>query len=91
MENNENSRIATVEDLVKHLMDNFRLSDILCYWHEGGAWCECEHIHKNDLENWMLYKVKDEKKRRLESGDEALMKYAEHDYRNVNDEDVVIY
>ena len=35
---------ATVGDLIKHLQDNFKPTDKLCFWDEGGAHMECVHV-----------------------------------------------
>ena len=81
--NMEKEETATVGDLITYLEENLGREDRLCYWHEGGAWMECEYVSKADLGKWMFYRAGDMLKR----GGAA----AEHEYRLVEPADVVIY
>lgn len=83
-------KILTVKKLIEHLQTNFNPDDNLCFWYEGGAYMNCEHVLENMLGNMMFMYVKDDKQRMLKkfniSKDEV-----DEEYRNVNDNDVLIF
>lgn len=82
---------ATVGDLIKHLQDNFKPTDKLCFWDEGGAHMECVHVPDDWLEKQMMFKyVKDDKDRRMALWKDSKKKVDE-DFEFVSDNDVIIY
>ena len=93
------SEIATVADLIEHLQKNFKSSDLLCFFDEGGAWIELEHVPKNFIGNkrWMFNYVADKRKYELENPDcakdyeEHMKKVIADNYKSVEDNGVVVY
>jgi hypothetical protein len=83
-------KAATVQDLINHLQTNFKPTDKLCYWYEGGAYINCEHLFEDDLGHRMFKYVKDDKKRRMETFNETKNQVNE-DFEYVSDDDVIIY
>ena len=82
---------ATVGDLIQHLQDNFKPTDKLCFWDEGGAHMECVHVPDDWLEKQMMFKyVKDDKDRRMALWKDSKEKVDE-DFEFVSDNDVIIY
>ena len=82
---------ATVGDLIKHLQDNFKPTDKLCFWDEGGAHMECVHVPVDWFEKQMMFKyVKDDKDRRMALYKDSKKKVDE-DFEFVSDNDVIIY
>ena len=83
-------KIATVKDLIEHLQTNFKPDDKLCFWYEGGAYMNCEHILKSMLGNNMFIYVKDDKEKmkfKFKMTDEEI----NEQYHNVIDNDVLIF
>lgn len=83
-------KTVTVKDLIKHLQTNFKPDDKLCFWYEGGAYMNCEPIIESMLGDNMFIYVKDDKekmKKRFNISDDEITE----DYRNVNDNYVLIY
>lgn len=93
------SEIATVKDLIEHLQKNFKSSDLLCFFDEGGAWIELEHVPKNFIGNkrWMFNYVADKRKYELENPgcakdyEEHMKKVIADSYKSVEDNGVVVY
>ena len=93
------SEIATVKDLIEHLQKNFKSSDLLCFFDEGGAWIELEHVPKNFIGNkrWMFNYVADKCKYELENPgcakdyEEHMKKVIADNYKSVEDNGVVVY
>ena len=93
------SEIATVKDLIEHLQKNFKSSDLFCFFDEGGAWIELEHVPKNFIGNkrWMFNYVADKRKYELENPDcakdyeEHMKKVIADNYKSVEDNGVVVY
>lgn len=91
--------IATVKDLIEHLQTNFKLDDLLCFFDEGGAWCELEHVPKSFIgdQRWMFNYVKDKRQHELDNPgcakdyEEQMKKIIAENYKNVKDDGVVIY
>ena len=82
---------ATVGDLIKHLQDNFKLTDKLCFWDEGGAHMECVHVPVDWFEKQIMFKyVKDDKDRRMALYKNSKKKVDE-DFEFVSDNDIIIY
>ena len=82
---------ATVGDLIEHLQTNFKPTDKLCFWDEGGAHMECVHVPDDCLEKQMMFKyVKDDKDRRMALWKDSKEKVDE-DFEFVSDNDVIIY
>ena len=82
---------ATVGDLIKHLQDNFKPTDKLCFWDEGGAHMECVHVPVDLFEKQIMFKyVKDDKDRRMALYKDSKKKVDE-DFEFVSDNDVIIY
>lgn len=82
---------ATVGDLIEHLQTNFKPTDKLCFWDEGGAHMECVHVPVDWLEKQMMFKyVKDDKDRRMALWKDSKEKVDE-DFEFVSDNDVIIY
>ena len=82
---------ATVGDLIKHLQDNFKPTDKLCFWDEGGAHMECVHVPVDWFEKQIMFKyVKDDKDRRMALYKDSKKKVDE-DFEFVSDNDVIIY
>ena len=82
---------ATIGDLIKHLQDNFKPTDKLCFWDEGGAHMECVHVPVDWFEKQMMFKyVKDDKDRRMALYKDSKKKVDE-DFEFVSDNDVIIY
>ena len=86
----DDSIIATVGDLVAHLQKNFRSEDKLCFWYEGGAYINCEHVLKSMLGDMMFKYVKDDKSRRIEQHG-ASQKENDENFEWVGDDDVIVY
>jgi len=86
----EKDFIATVGDLIAHLQRNFRPEDKLCFWDEGGAYMNCEHVTKNMLGDMMFKYVKDDKQRRLDQH-RATSKENDEDFEWVGDNDVIVH
>ena len=91
--------IATVRDLIEHLQKNFRLDDLLCFFDEGGAWCELEHVPKSFIgdQRRMFNYVKDKRQHELDNlrcakdYEAQMKKIIVENYKNVKDDGVVIY
>ena len=91
--------IATVRDLIEHLQKNFKPDDLLCFFDEGGAWCELEHVPKSFIgdQMWMFNYVKDKCQYELDNKicakavEEHMEKIITENYRLVEDNGVVIY
>ena len=82
---------ATVGDLIKHLQDNFKPTDKLCFWYEGGAHMECVHVPVDWFEKQIMFKyVKDDKDRRMALYKNSKKKVDE-DFEFVSDNDIIIY
>lgn len=82
---------ATVGDLIQHLQDNFKQTDKLCFWDEGGAHMECVHVPVDWFEKQIMFKyVKDDKDRRMALYKNSKKKVDE-DFEFVSDNDVIIY
>ena len=82
---------ATIGDLIKHLQDNFKPTDKLCFWDEGGAHMECVHVPVDWFEKQIMFKyVKDDKDRRMALYKDSKKKVDE-DFEFVSDNDVIIY
>ena len=82
---------ATVGDLIEHLQTNFKPTDKLCFWDEGGAYMECVHVPVDWFEKQMMFKyVKDDKDRRMALYKDSKKKVDE-DFEFVSDNDVIIY
>lgn len=82
---------ATVGDLIEHLQTNFKPTDKLCFWDEGGAHMECVHVPVDWFEKQMMFKyVKDDKDRRMALYKDSKKKVDE-DFEFVSDNDVIIY
>lgn len=82
---------VTVGDLIQHLQDNFKPTDKLCFWDEGGAHMECVHVPVDWFEKQMMFKyVKDDKDRRMALYKDSKKKVDE-DFEFVSDNDVIIY
>ena len=45
--------MATADDLLECLQTNFRAQDRVRFWHEGGAYMNCERVSKSTLGNMM--------------------------------------
>ena len=91
--------IATVRDLIEHLQKNFKPDDLLCFFDEGGAWCELVHVPKSFIgdQMWMFNYVKDKRQHELDNKicakavEEHMEKIITENYRLVEDNGVVIY
>ena len=91
--------IATVKDLIEHLQKNFKLDDLLCFFDEGGAWCELEHVPKSFIgdQRRMFNYVKDKRQHELDNlrcakdYEAQMKKIIVENYKNVKDDGVVIY
>jgi hypothetical protein len=83
-------KILTVEKLIEHLQTNFNPTDKLCFWYEGGAYMNCEHVLEDMLGETMFMYVKDDKKRIMEKFNRT-KDSVDEDYRNVEDNDVVVH
>ena len=91
--------IATVKDLIEHLQTNFKSDDLLCFFDEGGAWCELEHVPKSFIgdQEWMFNYVKDKRQHELDNlrcakdYEAQMKKIIVENYKNVKDDGVVIY
>lgn len=82
---------ATVGDLIKHLQDNFKPTDKLCFWDEGGAHMECVHVPVDCFEKQIMFEyVKDDKARRMALYKNSKKKVDE-EFEFVSDNDVIIY
>lgn len=83
-------KILTVKKLIEHLQSNFNPDDNLCFWYEGGAYMNCEHVLESMLGDNVFIKIKDDKERMKNK-----FKFSEdeikEDYKNVNDDDVLIF
>lgn len=83
-------KILTVGKLIEHLQSNFNPDDNLCFWYEGGAYMNCEHVLESMLGDNVFIKIKDDKERMKNK-----FKFSEdeikEDYKNVNDDDVLIF
>ena len=56
-------KILTVKKLIEHLQTNFKPDDKLCFWYEGGAYMNCEHVLKEQLGDTMFIYVSQDKER----------------------------
>lgn len=83
------TKVCTVQDLIDHLTKNFKPTDKLCMWYEGGAYMNCEHLLKYQLGDTRFLYVKDDKTR---FEDENIKKPLDiyGDQHWINDNDVVI-
>ena len=82
---------ATVGDLIKHLQDNFKPTDKLCFWDEIGVHMECVHVPVDWFEKQIMFKyVKDDKDRRMALYKNSKKKVDE-DFEFVSDNDIIIY
>lgn len=80
----------TVKKLIEHLQINFKPDDKICFWHEGGAYMNCEPIIESMLGDNMFIRVKDDKdrmKNRFNMTDDELA----DDYKNVEDDYVLMF
>jgi len=82
---------TTVKDLIEYLESNFNPEDLVCFFDEGGAWCELVHVPKNLIGDWMFKYVKDKREEELSKDTEEQKKYTIESYRMVEDDCVVIY
>lgn len=93
------SEIATVADLIDHLQKNFKPDDMLCFFDEGGAWIELEHVPKSFIgdRRWMFNYVKDKRQHELDNpccrkeDEEHMHKVISENYRLVKDDGVVVF
>lgn len=91
--------VATVKDLIEHLQTNFKPDDMLCFFDEGGAWCELVHVPKSFIgdQRWMFNYVKDKRQCELDNPrcakdyEAQMKKIIVENYKNVKDDGVVIY
>ena len=91
--------VATVKDLIEHLQANFKPDDMLCFFDEGGAWCELVHVPKSFVgdQKWMFNYVKDTRQHELDNlrcakaVEEHMEKIITENYRLVEDNGVVIF
>ena len=91
--------VATVKDLIEHLQANFKPDDMLCFFDEGGAWCELVHVPKSFIgdQMWMFNYVKDKRRHELDNKicakavEENMEKIITENYRLVEDNGVVIF
>ena len=91
--------VATVKDLIEHLQANFKPNDMLCFFDEGGAWCELVHVPKSFIgdQMWMFNYVKDKRQHELDNKicakavEEHMEKIITENYRLVEDNGVVIF
>ena len=91
--------VATVKDLIEHLQANFKPDDMLCFFDEGGAWCELVHVPKSFIgdQMWMFNYVKDKRQHELDNKicakavEEHMEKIITENYRLVEDNGVVIF
>lgn len=91
--------IATVRDLIEHLQKNFKPDDMLCFFDEGGAWCELVHVPKSFIgdQKLMFNYVKDKRQHELDNKicakavEEHMEKIIIENYRLVEDNGVVIF
>jgi len=91
------SKIATVQYLIEFLKENFSPDDKLCFFDEGGAWCELVHA-PNDMFGDMFFKyVKDKKSEELrhlscrKEDEEHLKQMTVDSYKQVEENGVVIF
>ena len=82
-------KILTVKKLIDHLQTNFNPDDKLCFWYEGGAYMNCEHVLESMLGNKMFIKIKDDKEQ-MRTKFKLIDAEIDDEYKNVNDEDVLI-
>ena len=72
---------------------------MLCFFDEGGAWCELEHVPKSFIgdQRWMFNYVKDKRQHELDNPgcakavEENMEKIITENYRLVEDNGVVIF
>jgi hypothetical protein len=83
-------KILTVGKLIEHLQSNFNPEDELCFWYEGGAYMNCEHVLESMLGDNMFIKIKDDKER-MKNKFKISEDDIKEDYKNVNDDDVLIF
>lgn len=91
--------IATVADLIDHLQKNFKPNDMLCFFDEGGAWIELEHVPKNFIGDirWMFNYVKDKRQYELDNpccvkeNELYMKKIIVDNYKYVEDNGVVVF
>jgi len=91
--------IVTVQDLIEYLENNFKEDDMLCFFDEGGAWCEVEHVPESFIGDtrWMFNYVKDKRQHELDNPSchrddvEHMKDIIRNNYRLVEDNGVVIY
>lgn len=83
---------VTVKDLIEYLEKNFKSSDKLCFFDEGGAWCALVNIPEYLIGDWMFTYVKDKKEQDTEYYRQEDAEYIiSHNFRNVTENDMVIY
>lgn len=95
----KDKEIVKVKDLIQYLKDNFQPSDFLCFFDEGGAWVELEHVHKSFIgdRRWMFNRVKDCRDYQLEnlsleSADYQYLKDLTIDsFKDVDEDAVVVF
>lgn len=93
------NKIATVVDLIEHFQKNFKPDDMLCFFDEGGAWIELEHVPKDFVgdKRWMFNYVKDKRQYELDNpgcakeDEEYVKKIISDNYKSVEDNGVVIF
>ena len=81
----------TVKDLIEYLETHFKLDQRLCFYDEGGAWCELVHVPKSLIGDWMFRYVKDKMESELSRCTEEHKPYVEEEFRFVKPDDMVIY
>lgn len=84
-------KILTVEKLIEHLQTNFNPTDKLCFWYEGGAYMNCEYVLEDMLGDNMFIKVKQDKDRMKNRFINMTDDEINEDYRNVDDNDVLVH
>jgi hypothetical protein len=84
-------KILTVEKLIDYLQTNFKPTDKLCFWYEGGAYMNCEHVLEDMLGDNMFIKVKQDKDRMKNRFINMTDDEINEDYRNVDDNDVIVH
>jgi len=89
----------TVKELIDFLEKNFKRSDRLCFFDEGGAWCELVHVPSSfigDVKRMFNY-VKDKRQHELDNPRchkddvEHMKEVIKDNYRLVEDHGVVIF
>lgn len=93
------NNIATVADLIEYLQNNFKQDDLFCFFDEGGAWIELEHVPKSFIGDprWMFNYVKAKRQHELDNlccakeDEEYMRKVIVDNYKSVDDNGVVIF